>query len=79
MFVELTLKHGLNVDNLGDLKGVIIHYQTFIDKGPARRMTTLNPGYKGHWILAELVLTLILLTILTSFDPKPDPYFNLET
>ena len=36
---------------------------------------TLNLGYKGHWNLAELVLTLILLTILTSFDPKPDPYF----
>ena len=37
---------------------------------------TLNLGYKGHWNLAELVLTLILLTILTSFDPKPDPYFS---
>ena len=27
---------------------------------------TLNLGYKGHWNLAELVLTLILLIILTT-------------
>ena len=38
--------------------------------------STLNLGNKGHWNLAQLVLTLILLTILTSFDPKPDPYFQ---
>ena len=43
---------------------------------PVRNMTTLNLGNKGHWNLAQLVLTLILLTILTSFDPKPDPYFQ---
>ena len=35
------------------------------------RLVTLNLGYN-----TELVLTLILLTILTSFDPKPDPYFS---
>ena len=39
-------------------------------------LNTLNLGNKGHWNLAQLVLTLILLTILTSFDPKPDPYFQ---
>ena len=38
-------------------------------------LTTLNLGYKSHENLAELDLTLILLTILTSFDPKPYPYF----
>ena len=44
-------------------------------EGGLKMCNTLNLGYKGHWNLAELVLTLILLTILTSFDPKPDPYF----
>ena len=39
-------------------------------------LNTLNLGNKGHWNLAQLVLTLILLTILTSFDPMPDPYFQ---
>ena len=40
------------------------------------KCTTLNLGYKGHLNLAQLALTLIFLTILTSFDPKPDPYFQ---
>ena len=32
-------------------------------------ITTLILGYKGHKESAQLVLTLILLDILTSFDP----------